>query len=61
MSVSIDRNAVIRALADMVRIDSVNPDLAPGGAGEANIANYAAGVMRDMGLETAIYDLGSGS
>ena len=45
----------IALLAELVSIDSVNPALVPGGAGEAAIARVVAGRMRDLGLrvETA--------
>ena len=39
-------------LSDLVAIDSVNPDLVPGGAGEAQIANFIADWGRRNGLET---------
>ena len=40
--------------AALVAIDSVNPSLVPGGAGEAEIAAYVAGWLRDAGLEVAV-------
>ena len=39
-----DTGAIERLVADLVAIDSVNPDLVPGGAGEAEIAAFIAGV-----------------
>src|SRR3954454_14559846 len=38
----------------LVAIDSVNPDLVPGGAGEGAVASYVAAWMRDAGLEVQI-------
>ena len=38
-------------LADLVRIDSTNPDLGAGGAGEADIARFIAGWAERHGLE----------
>ena len=38
-------------LADLVRIDSVNPDLVPGGAGETEIAGFVSAWGRAAGLE----------
>src|SRR5205823_5224856 len=35
-------------------IDSINPDLVPGGAGEAEIARFIAGWMKRVGLEVEI-------
>jgi acetylornithine deacetylase/succinyl-diaminopimelate desuccinylase family protein len=37
-------------VAALVAIDSVNPDLVPGGAGEGEIAEFVAGRLRDAGL-----------
>jgi acetylornithine deacetylase len=42
----------------LVAIDSTNPDLVPGGAGEAAIARFVAGWLTAAGLETEIHDLG---
>jgi acetylornithine deacetylase len=39
-------------LASLVAIDSVNPSLVPGGAGEHEIAVYVEGWARDAGLES---------
>ena len=47
-------------LADLVAIDSVNPDLVPGGAGEARMAEYIAEWGRKSGLETHIQEAGPG-
>ncbi len=38
-------------LNDLVAIDSTNPDLVPGAAGEAEIARYIAGWLERAGLE----------
>src|SRR3712207_9080769 len=35
----------------LVSIDSVNPDLVPGGAGEGEISEFVAGWLREAGLE----------
>ncbi|WP_211232982.1 M20/M25/M40 family metallo-hydrolase [Solirubrobacter soli] len=42
--------------AELVAIDSVNPALVPGGAGEAEIATFIAGWARANGLEAQILD-----
>lgn len=42
--------------AELVAIDSVNPALVPGGAGEAEIAAYIAGWARANGLEAQVLD-----
>jgi acetylornithine deacetylase len=52
--VSDDAAALDRLVADLVAIDSVNPDLVPGGAGEAEIAAFVAEWLRGAGLEVDI-------
>jgi len=42
----------IGLLADLVAIDSVNPDLVPGAPGEAEIADFCESWLSDHGLET---------
>jgi acetylornithine deacetylase len=44
----------VELLSRLVKIDSVNPDLVPGGAGEAAIAGFVAGWLRAAGLEVTI-------
>src|SRR5712692_3069053 len=44
----------VQLLSRLVAIDSVNPDLVPGGAGEAEIAKVAAGWLEAAGLEVTI-------
>ncbi len=39
-------------LEQLVRIDSVNPDLVPGGAGETQIAKFIQGWLEEKGFET---------
>ncbi len=51
-----DRDFIVRTLVDLVRINSVNPSLSPGGAGEAEIAAYVAGALAPLGLEVAIHE-----
>ena len=48
------RGEVEQLLGDLVAINSVNPDLVAGGAGEATIAGYVAGWLRDRDLEVAL-------
>jgi acetylornithine deacetylase len=43
-------------LADLVAIDSVNPALVPGAAGEAQIAAYVAAWLGARGLEVTVLD-----
>ena len=41
-------------LAELVAIDSVNPALVPGGAGESEIAAFVAAWLTDQGLEVTV-------
>jgi len=43
-------------LSDLVAINSINPDLVPGGAGEGDIADFIASWGRDAGLEVHVQD-----
>ena len=56
MTISIDRSYLIETLAGLVQINSINPTLVPGGAGEAEIAAYTAASLRNIGLETAVHE-----
>ncbi len=42
--------------AALVGIDSVNPDLVPGGAGEGEIARFVAGWLEERGLEVHVVE-----
>ncbi|HEV2350738.1 MAG TPA: ArgE/DapE family deacylase [Terriglobia bacterium] len=55
-----DRNRVADILADLVKIESINPELVPGGSGEAKIAAWVADFLRLAGLKTRIRKLGHG-
>ena len=51
----------LRALvADLVAIDSVNPQLVPGGAGELEIARFIAGWLEAAGVEARIDEIAPG-
>jgi acetylornithine deacetylase len=51
----------LRALvADLVAIDSVNPELVPGGAGEMEIARFIAGWLEAAGAEARIDEIAPG-
>ena len=56
MSPSVDRDYLVRTLAALVRINSINPTLVPGGAGEAEIAAYTADSLARCGLEIKTYE-----
>jgi acetylornithine deacetylase len=47
-------------LADLVRIDSVNPDLIEGAAGEGEIARFVAGWLEGAGLEVEVDEVAPG-
>ncbi len=42
---------IVELLRQLVAIDSINPDLVPGGAGEEKIARFIAGWFQQAGLE----------
>jgi acetylornithine deacetylase len=50
----------IRLLRDLVAIDSVNPTLVPGAAGEAAVARAIADEMRSVGLDVEVQDAAPG-
>jgi acetylornithine deacetylase len=47
-------------VASLVAIESVNPDLVPGGAGEARIADFVADRLRGAGLEVELDEAAPG-
>ena len=54
------RDDVIDLTRRLVAIDSVNPDLVPGGAGETEIAAFVASWLEDAGLDVAREEVGAG-
>jgi acetylornithine deacetylase len=50
----------VELLSRLVAIDSVNPSLVAGGAGEAEIAQFVASWARDAGLEAQVLERTSG-
>ena len=50
----------IELLGQLVAIDSVNPSLVPGGAGEGKIAEFVAGWADRAGLEVEVLDEAAG-
>src|SRR5258708_33422193 len=52
----IDRTYLRETLRDLVRINSINPTLATGGAGESEIAAYVAGSLERCGLSVKRYE-----
>lgn len=53
---TIDRQYLHRTLVDLVRINSINPSLMPGGAGEREIAAYVMQVMQQLGMAVAQHE-----
>ena len=53
-------NEITELLRQLVAIDSVNPDLVPGGAGEGNIARFVAEWLERAGLEVVVDEVAPG-
>ncbi len=51
---------LVELLSDLVAIDSVNPDLVPGGAGEGEIAKFIAAWLERAGLEVTLDEAAPG-
>src|ERR687896_297376 len=47
---------LVELTSRLVAIDSVNPDLVPGGAGEAEAADFVAGWAKSEGLATKVLE-----
>ncbi len=50
----IDKNFTSNTLADLVKINSVNPDLSKDGAGEEEIALYIDGILKSIDVESHV-------
>src|SRR5215472_14325097 len=50
LNITVPVDDLTKLLQDLIRINSVNPSLVPGGAGEAEIADYVADYWRRMGI-----------
>jgi acetylornithine deacetylase len=48
---AIDRPYLVDTLAELIRINSINPSLVPGAPGEEAIARYVAHALRRLGLD----------
>lgn len=51
---------LVHLLSQLVAIDSVNPDLVPGGNGEGDLARFVAGWLDSAGLEVALQEVAPG-
>lgn len=56
MEIHVDHDYVANTLADLVRINSVNPSLVAGAPGEAEIATYVAESLRRLGLSVTVHE-----
>ena len=56
----IDRQRVTSVLTDLVKIESINPELVPGGSGELNAARYVADFLQAAGVEARLQEVGRG-
>lgn len=56
----IETSRVAEVLASLVKIESVNPDLVPGGGGEGRIARFVGDFLRAAGLEVRLEEFQSG-
>ncbi len=52
----IDRDYLFTTLADLIRINSINPTLAAGGPGEREISEYVAAALGALGLEVRRFE-----
>jgi acetylornithine deacetylase len=55
-----EREEIIGLLSQLVEIDSVNPSLVPGGAGERQLAQFVATWLEKAGLEVVIEEIAPG-
>jgi acetylornithine deacetylase len=57
MNLKIDRDFTILTLAELVRINSINPSLSPEGKGEAEIGAYVADLLNSFGMQVTTYEI----
>ncbi|MGD8277287.1 MAG: ArgE/DapE family deacylase [Gemmatimonadota bacterium] len=58
--IDVDTALITDTLRTLVRINSVNPALDPGGPGEAEIAAWLAARLRALGLKVAVHEPAAG-
>jgi acetylornithine deacetylase len=58
--ISINPESLTQMTVDMVKINSINPSLSPGGAGEAELGTYVADSLSSLGLEVTTTELTPG-
>jgi acetylornithine deacetylase/succinyl-diaminopimelate desuccinylase family protein len=59
-SVAIDGSYLVRILADLVHINSVNPSLVPGAPGEAEASVYVRETLLHLGLDVTLVESAPG-
>jgi acetylornithine deacetylase len=52
--------SIVRLASDLVAIDSVNPSLVPGGAGEGAVADFLAAWLRRAGFDVELSEVAPG-
>jgi len=57
---TIDLREVIEALSQLVNINSINPELVPGGKGEGPIARHLAKFLQSAGLDVRLQEVSPG-
>ena len=57
MNFTIDRKYLVDTLADLVRINSVNPSLVPGAPGEREIAAYIDATLHQLGITAQVHEV----
>jgi acetylornithine deacetylase len=60
MNLKIDQHYILQTLKDLVKINSINPVLSPGGKGEAEIGSYIADSLSGLGLQVTTYEIEPG-
>ena len=60
MTQTIDQEYVSTTLQQLVQINSTNPTLAVGNAGEAQIAAHIAGLLEQLGLDISLHEIKPG-
>ncbi len=57
---TIDESYLTKVTQELVRINSTNPLLSPGGVGEVEIAKYVAGRLEELGLDVKLSEVAPG-
>ena len=57
---TIDEPYLTKLTQELVQIDSTNPSLSPDGKGEAEIGNYVAKKLKELGLEVTVQKIAPG-